>query len=146
MIKTNLFGKKLQEEVFFLWKGYKAPLEKHIFVHYLDLYLKIVTTHYSVHHGSHHAPQQNGELQVCNIGANRHSPSYNDRMVAIAFSCDWLFFHAVSAMECMAKKASAPTSDLKVPDIFCLTFNYLIPLSLLLLSEGISESSRKLKM
>ena len=24
---------------------------------------------YSVHHGSPHAPQQNGELQVCNIGA-----------------------------------------------------------------------------
>ena len=33
-------------------------------------------------------------------------------MVALAFSCDWLFFHAVSAMECMTKKASALPSDL----------------------------------
>jgi hypothetical protein len=67
-------------------------------------------------------------------------------MVVMALSCDWLFFHAVSAMECMAKKASAPESDLKVPDIFCLTFSFLTPLSLLLLSEGIIGSSKKLKM
>ena len=28
-------------------------------------------SNYSVHHGSPHAPQQNGELQVCNIGFAR---------------------------------------------------------------------------
>ena len=50
----------------------------------------------------------------------------------MALSCDWLFFQAVSAMECIAKKTSALKSDLKVPDIFCLTFSFLPPLSLLL--------------
>ena len=49
-------------------------------------------------------------------------------------------------MECMAKKASAPASDLNVPEIFCLTFSFLMPLSLELLSEGISGSSKKLKI
>ena len=73
-------------------------------------------------------------------------PSYNDRMVSMALSFDWLFFHAVSAMESIAKNASAPISDLKVPDIFCLTFSFLTPLSLLLLSEGIIGSLKKLKM
>ena len=50
-------------------------------------------------------------------------------MVWIACSCDWPFFHAVSAMECMEKKASAPLSDLKVPDTFCFIFSFRIPLS-----------------
>ena len=63
-------------------------------------------------------------------------------MVWIACSCDWPFFHAVSAMECMEKKASAPMSDLKVPDTFCFIFSFRIPLSLALLSGGIAGFSR----
>ena len=84
-------------------------------------------------------------LRNYSVIANRHSPSYNDRMVAMAFSCDWLFFHAVSAMECMAKKASAPTSDLNVPDIFCLTFSFLIPLSLALSNSCDNASERGIR-
>ena len=72
--------------------------------------------------------------------------SYRDKMLAMALNCDWLFFHAVSAMECNAKKASAPASDRNVPDIFCLTLSFRMPLSLALLSGGMSGFSRKLKM
>lgn len=57
-----------------------------------------------------------------------------------------LCFFAVSIMECRSKKASAPKSDLKVPEFFNLIFNFLMPRSLALLSEGIKGSSRKLKM
>ena len=59
---------------------------------------------------------------------------------------DWPFFQAVSVIECMAWKASAPVSDLNVPDIFCLIFSFWIPLSEALLSGGIAGSSRKLKI
>lgn len=45
--------------------------------------------------------------------------SYRDKMLVMALNCDWLFFHAVSAMECNAKNASAPASERNVPDIFC---------------------------
>ncbi len=64
----------------------------------------------------------------------------------MARSCDCLFFHAVSAIECMAKKASAPLSALNVPDIFCFILSFRIPLSLALLSGGIMGFSKKLKM
>ncbi len=57
-----------------------------------------------------------------------------------------VFFHAVSAMECIEKKASAPLSDLKVPDTFCFIFSFRIPLSLALLSGGIAGWSKKLNM
>lgn len=42
---------------------------------------------------------------------------------------DCPFFQAVSAMEWIAWKASAPVSDRKHPDICCFTFNFRVPLS-----------------
>lgn len=59
---------------------------------------------------------------------------------------DCPFFHAVSAMEWRAWKASAPVSERKQPDIFCLTLSFRIPRSEPLLSDGIAGFSRKLKM
>ena len=64
----------------------------------------------------------------------------------MALSCDCLFFHAESAMECIAKKASAPLSDLNVPEIFCFILSFRMPLSLALLSDGILGFSKKLNM
>ena len=59
---------------------------------------------------------------------------------------DCPFFHAVSAMEWIAWKASALVSERKQPEIFCLTLSLRIPRSEALLSDGISGFSRKLKM
>ena len=56
--------------------------------------------------------------------------SYNSKIALIEPNCDGSFFHTVSAIECIAKKASAPLSALNVPDIFCFIFSFLIPLSL----------------
>lgn len=49
-------------------------------------------------------------------------------------------------MECIAKKASAPLSDLNVPEIFCFILSFRMPLSLALLSDGILGFSKKLNM
>lgn len=55
---------------------------------------------------------------------------------------DGPFFHAVSAMEWRAWKASAREK----PDIFCLTLSLRIPRSEPLLSDGMAGFSGKLKM
>ena len=59
---------------------------------------------------------------------------YRDKMLAMALNCDWLFFHAVSAMECKVKNALAPASERNMPDNLCLSLSLLMPLSLPLLS------------
>ena len=73
-------------------------------------------------------------------------PSNNDRMALMVFNCDCWLLHAVSEMECSAKKTLASPSDVNVPEIFYLIFSFLIPLSLALLSDGILGFSRKLNM
>lgn len=67
-------------------------------------------------------------------------------MVLIALICDCWFLRAVPEMECIAKKASAPPSDVNVPEIFYLIFSFLITLSLALLSDGILRFFRNLIM
>ena len=64
----------------------------------------------------------------------------------IASNAVWPCFFVVSTIECKAKKASAPKSDLKVPEFFSFIFSFLMPRSLALLSEGIKGSSKKVKM
>ena len=58
---------------------------------------------------------------------------------------DWLFFQAVSAMEWIAWKASAPVSDRKQPDIFCFILSFRIPRSEALLSDGIAGIFEKVE-
>ena len=78
------------------------------------------------------------------IGTTKLSVAPNSARIASNGVC--LCSFAVSMMECRSKKASAPNSDRKVPEFFNFIFNFLMPRSLALLSEGIRGSSRKLKI
>ena len=87
--------------------------------------------------------RDNGNYSAIDIS---YLPSNNDRMALMIFICDCWLINAVSEMECIAKKASAPPSDVNVPEIFYLIFSFLITLSLALLSDGILRFFRNLIM
>ena len=86
-------------------------------------------------------------LQTRNYSANGITRlSVAPNRARIASNAVWPCFFVVSTIECIAKKASAPKSDLKVPEFFSFIFSFLMPRSLALLSEGIKGSSKKVKM